>query len=135
MRRWDNPSVTTGDIELLRRAWDAYARGDVDAAAAVLHPQVRWCAAEEPDAEGNCHDRDEAVSFIHRSLADGVSAEALDFRDAGDRVVVVVQTHHPPEWGEQPDPHGEVVTVREGKVVEMLVYPTVEAALFASGMQ
>jgi ketosteroid isomerase-like protein len=133
--RWDNPSVPAGDIELLRRAWDAYARGDIDAATAVLHPQVRWCAAEEPDAEGNCHDRDQAVAFIHRSLADGVSAEALDFRDAGDRVVVVVQTHQPPEWGDQPEPHGEVVTVRDGKVVEMLVYPTVKAALAAAGTE
>lgn len=81
-RRWDNPSVTAGDIELPRRAWDAYARGDIDAATAVLHP-----------------------------------------------------THQPPEWGEQPDPHGEVVTVRDGKVVEMLVYPTVEAALAAAGTE
>ena len=108
--------MTAGDIELLRQAWDVYGRGDID-------------------AEGNCHDRDQAVAFIHRSLADGVSAEALDCRDAGDRVVVVVQTHQPPEWGEQPEPHGEVVTVRDGKVVEILVYPTVKAALAAAGTE
>ena len=39
--RWDNPSVTAGDIELLRRAWDAYTRGDLEAATADLHPQVQ----------------------------------------------------------------------------------------------
>lgn len=57
-------------------------------------------------------------------LVDGVTAEPLDFRDAGDRIVVVLQTHTPPEWGEQPEPHGELVTVRDGKVTEMIVYPT-----------
>ncbi|MGI9021288.1 MAG: hypothetical protein ACR2G3_11335, partial [Solirubrobacterales bacterium] len=42
-----------------------------------------------------------------------------------------VQTRQPPEWGEQPEPHGEVVTVRDGRVVEMVVYSTVDEALSA----
>ncbi len=66
--------------------------------------------------------------------ADGVTAEPLDFRDAGERVVVVLQTHTPPKWGDQPEPHGEVVTVRDGKVIEMVVYPTVDEALRAAGL-
>lgn len=123
--------MSARDVELVRRAWGAFSGGDVDAAAAVLDPQVRWYGAEDPEAEGGCANRDEALAFIRRALADGVTAEALDFRDAGDRVVVVVQTHHPPDWGEQPEPHADVVTVRDGKVVEMVVHPTVEAALAA----
>jgi ketosteroid isomerase-like protein len=120
------------DIELLRRAWDAFARGDVDGAADVLDADVRWYGADAASEEDGCHNRDEALAFIRQTLADGVSAEALDFKDADDRVVVVVQTHRPPEWGERPEPHGEVVTVRDGKVVEMVVYPTVGDALTAA---
>ena len=125
---------TTGnqDLELLRGAWDAFAAGDLEAAAAALDPQVRWYAADEPDADGSCHNSGEALAFLQRTRADGVSAELLELREVGDRIVSVIQTHVPRDWGEQPAPHGEVVTVRDGKIVEMVVYPTVDEALQAA---
>ena len=126
--------MTPSDAELLRGAWDAFARGDVDAATAVLDPHVRWYGADDPDGEGGCHNREEAAAFIRRALADGLTADLLDVRDAGDRLVAVIHTHAPPEWGRSPEPHGEVVTVRDGKVTEMVVYPTVEDALAAAGL-
>lgn len=130
--RCDNRGMSAGDVELLRRAWEAFARGDLDAATEVLDSQVRWYGAGDLDGEGACHNRAEALAFIRRSLADGVTADALDFRDAGDRVVVLVQTRQPPEWCEQAEAHGEVVTVRDGKVTEIVVYPTVDEALAAA---
>ena len=120
------------DLELLRGAWEAFAAGDLEAATAALDPHVRWYAADEPDADGTCHNRGEALAFLKRTRADGVSAELLELREAGDRIVSIIQTHVPPDWGEQPSPHGEVVTVRDGKVIEMVVYPTVEEALQAA---
>jgi len=126
--------MAASDVELLRRAREAFARGDLTRATGVLDPAVRWYGANDPDADGACHNRDDALAFIQRALADGVTAEPLDFRDAGERVVVVLQTHTPPEWGDQPEPHGEVVTVRDGKVIEMVVYPTVDKALLAAGL-
>jgi hypothetical protein len=93
---------------------------------------VRWYGAE--DEESGCHNRTEAVAFIRQALADGVTSELLDLRDAGDRVVLILHSHTPPEWGERREPHGEVVTVRDGKVVEMVVYPTVDEALAAAGL-
>ena len=117
----------------MKRAWEAFARGDVEAATDALHPRVRWYGSGAVEPDDGCHSRDEALAFIRQAVADGVTAEAVDFRDAGDRVVVLVQTNHPPEWGEQPEPHGEVVTLRDGKVVEMVVYPRVDEALAAGG--
>jgi hypothetical protein len=84
------------------------------------------------DADGTCHNRGEALAFIRRAHADGVSAELLELREVGDRIVSIIQTHIPPDCGDQPPPHGEVVTVRHGKIVEMVVYPTVEEALQAA---
>lgn len=72
------------------------------------------------------------LAFLQRSHADGVSAALLDVHPAGRRLVAVVQTHLPAEWGDQPEPHGELVTVRDGKIVEMLVYATVPEALAAA---
>jgi ketosteroid isomerase-like protein len=126
--------MTHGDVELLRRAWDAFARGDVEAVAQALDPQVRWYATGDPAGEGSCQDRDQAVAFIRRALAEGLTAELLDVRDAGDRLVAVMHTHAPAAWGRGPDPHGELVTVRDARIVEMVIYPTVEAALTAAGL-
>ena len=103
------------------------------AATDALDPRVRWYGAGAEEPNDACHSRDEALAFIRQAVADGVTAEAVDFKDAGDRVVVLVQTNHPPEWGEQPEPHGEVVSLRDGRVVEMVVYPTVDEALAAGG--
>jgi ketosteroid isomerase-like protein len=121
------------DIELLRDAWSAFERGDLDAAAAVLHPDVRWYGAGEED--GGCHDRDEALAFLRQTQADGVTAELLDAQVAGGRVLLTVQNHTPPEWGEPEEPHGELVTVRGGKVVEIVVYATVDEAAAAASEQ
>ena len=120
---------------MLRRAWDAFTRGDADAAVAALDPHVRWYAAGDPDGAGACHNRDDAAAFIRRALADGLKAELLDIRPAGDRLVAVIHTHVPPDWDPTPEPHGELVTVRDGKVTEMVVYPTVEDALAAGSDQ
>ena len=126
--------MTLTDVDVVRSAWDAYSRGDVTAAAAVLNPDVRWYGADEPDGDGACHNRDEATAFLRRALAEGLTAELLDLRDAGDRLVAVIHTHAPPGWERSPEPHGEIITVRDGKVVEMVVYPTVEDALAAAGL-
>ena len=126
--------MASGDVELLRSAWDAFGRADVEAAVQALDPEVRWYGAGDPDGEGACHNREDAAAFIRRALADGVTAELLDIRDAGDRLVAVIHTHAPPEWERSPEPHGELVTIRAGKVTEMVVYPTVEDALVAAGL-
>jgi ketosteroid isomerase-like protein len=119
-------------IELVRGAWDAFAAGDLERATAVLDPQVRWYAAAEPDAGGTCRNRADALAFLRRALADGVSAELIELHRVGDRLVSIIQTNVPSEWGEQPLPHGEVITVRDGKIVEMVVYPTVDEAMTAA---
>jgi ketosteroid isomerase-like protein len=126
--------MTRSDVELLRRAWDAFADGDIEAATQTLDPQVRWYGAGDPDGEGGCRSREDAAAFIRRAVADGVTAELIDVREAGERLVAVIQAHAPPEWKRSPEPHGQLVTVRDGKVIEMVVYPTVEDALAAAGV-
>jgi ketosteroid isomerase-like protein len=118
-------------IELLRRGYAAFSGGDIEAASEMLDADVRWHGVG--DEEEGCHDRDEAIAFLHQSRKDGVSAELLDAREVGDRVLLVVHTHAPPEWGEREEPHGELATVRDGKVVEIVVYPNVDEAVAAAG--
>lgn len=122
-----------GDAELVREAWAAVARGDVEAIAATFSADVRWHGVDDPDS--GCHGRDEAVAFVRHSLASGVIAEATNIREAGGKVVVAVQLHHPADWGDQPEPHGEVVTVRGGEITEIVVYANVADALRAVGQE
>ena len=126
--------MARSDVELLRAAWEAFARGDVEAATEALDPHVRWYAAGDLDGEGACRNREDAAAFLRRAMADGVTADLLDLRDAGDRLVAIIHTHAPPEWERSPDPHGEIVTIRDGKVTEMVIYATVEDALAAAGL-
>jgi len=123
--------MSGSDIELLRRGWAAFFRGDIEAASDVLDPNVRWYGAGDED-EG-CHNRDEAIAFLRQSREDGVSAELLDAREAGERVLLIVHNHTPTEWGQSDAPHGELATVRDGKVVEIVVYPSVDEAVAAAG--
>lgn len=119
------------DVEVVRRAWAAVPGGNAEEFRALLAPDVRWYGADEED--GGCQNRDQAIAYIKRALDNGVTAAATDIRDAGEHVLAIVQTRHPDEWGDQPGPHGEIVTVRDGKIVEMIVYPDVDSALAAAG--
>jgi hypothetical protein len=94
---------------------------------------VHWYGTGDQDGEGACHNREEAAAFIRRVLADGLSAELRDVREAGDRLVAVIHTHATPGWERGSEPQDELVTIRDGKVTEMVVYPTVEEALAAAG--
>ena len=130
---WEARDMAAADVEVVRRLWAAALRSDVAELTALLAADVRWYGVGEED--GGCHGRDEALAFTRRALSNGVTAEAIEVRDAGDHVVVVVQTRHPAEWGSEPAPHGEVVTVHDGKVVEMVVHPDVDGALAAAGLR
>lgn len=123
--------MSEADIAMLRRAWEAFTRGDIDAATEIMDPDVRWSGAGDPDAEGACHSRTDARAFIHRALADGVGTELLDIEDFDGRYVLTLHAQAPADRGER-EPHGEIVTVCDGRVVEMVVYPTIEDALAAA---
>lgn len=121
------------DIAAVRAAWEGFARGDIDAATAVMDENVRWYGAGDPDAETACSSRSDAGAFVGQAIADGVSADLLEVRELGDdRYLAVIHMHVPEDWEAPPEPHGELVAMRGGKVIEMVVYPTVEDALAAA---
>jgi hypothetical protein len=70
--------------------------------------------------------REEAAAFIRPSLAEGVSVKLLDTRDAGDRLIGSSTRMSAGMGAEGPNPHGELIAVRDGKVTEMFVNPTVD---------
>ena len=119
------------NVELVRSGWDAAARGDLDAVGELLAPDVRWHGAG--DEVSGCHGREEALQFMRDAMSRGIRVSLIAARDlGGDRVMALLQRNLPREDdqpGERPQPHAEIVTVRDGKIAEMVVYPTPEEAL------
>jgi ketosteroid isomerase-like protein len=122
--------MSTANLELARRGFEAFERGDLDAAGALLDENVKWHAGD-PTAVGACRNRQEALAFMRRPRPS--PPEMIDMIDAGDRVVVILAPR--PLDGEPQPLRAQITTFRDGKVVEMVAYPTVEAALTAAGVE
>jgi ketosteroid isomerase-like protein len=123
--------MSSADVELARRGFEAIKRGDLAEIGALLEEDVKWHWGD-PSAEGACRNRNQALAFMQRPGRRG-PGELIDVLDAGDRAVVITQP--PPVDGEVPPLHAQITTFRDGKVIEMVGYPTVDAALAAAGVQ
>jgi ketosteroid isomerase-like protein len=79
------------NVELVRRMAEAFARGDLDAALAGLHPQVEMRATGRlPDVEQAVRGREAVRRWLGdlSSAFDEVRFEPERYLDAGDAVVV-----------------------------------------------
>ena len=124
-------TMAESNVELARRGYEAITRGDYDAIARLLDPDVKWHAGD-PTAEFACKNRGQALRFMRRPERRG-PGELVEVLDAGDDRVVVV-TRRDSEDGESPVLGANVTTFRDGKVVEMVHYPDRAAALAAVGI-
>jgi ketosteroid isomerase-like protein len=119
------------NAEIARQGFAAIARGDFDAIAEFLDPDVKWHAG---DQEAGCQNRKQALAWIRGrgQRRAGPLPELVDVVEAGDRVVVVMQ---PPASAEDPAPQrtANLTTFRDGRVVEMVHYDDAAAALAALG--
>lgn len=122
--------MSSSNLELARRGYEALARGDLEEVAALLDENVKWHMGD-PTAAGACRDREQALAWIGRPGRPG-PPEVVEMIDAGDRVVVILRPA--PIEGEPALLRGQISTFRDGKVVEMVGYETPEGALAAAGV-
>jgi ketosteroid isomerase-like protein len=111
-------------VHLVLNSYAAYARGDVEAAVAPLHPDVEWI---EPESfpNGGVHRGPAAVAEYlrasHAMWRELVSEPTASRR--GDDIVVVHHVHGVLADG---TPHevtvADVFTVVDGQVVRMVAY-------------
>jgi ketosteroid isomerase-like protein len=118
------------NVETARRGFEAALRGDLDAIAELLDPDVKWHGGD-PTAAGSCQNRDQALAVMRKAdVIRGAGFELVDVVGAGDKVVVIIR---PPSHGESPPaPVANLTTFRDGKVVEMVHYPNPDDALAAA---
>jgi uncharacterized protein len=110
-------------VDLVRRSYDAFARGDLDGVLADMHPEIEWHQAQGLPHGG----RYNGVAEVRRNIFDPLDEEWWDefsaapeeFLDAGDEVVVIGRYRGVAKGtGKELDvPFVHVWTVREEKAV------------------
>lgn len=86
------PEQTTQRIAILRAAYSAFNRGDIDAAVQSLDPNIDWSEPTEFPGGGSYHGREGAKKYLTNSRASAaeVISQPEQFIPAGDRIVVFV---------------------------------------------
>ena len=123
--------MSAENVKLARRGYEAMLHNDLDTIAELLAPEVKWHGGD-PDAQGACRNRGEAVAFMRQAAARRRLGELVDVVDAGERVVVILRRGA--EAGEPGELVANLTTIRDGKVVEMVHYPDPAVALSAAGV-
>ena len=116
--------MSNENAELIRRAYRAYANGDLDGMLALVDPDLQWTyldpALEHPTPQ-DCHGRQELEQVLRHWAEHGLRAELEEVTSAGELVMVGVWTpgvdaHH----GWRGDNRAySVFTPRGGRIVAL----------------
>ena len=119
------------NVEIIRKGYEAWGRGDLDAVYAAYDSEIEWDATRIADGQVY-HGHGGVRRFWRRQLGtwEDHRIEAEEFIDAGHQVVAIVRMPGP---GEGRIFH--VLTFRDGKVVRGDVYKDKAEALEAVGLQ
>jgi ketosteroid isomerase-like protein len=127
------------NVEIARSGYKALIRGDVDAVFELLAPDLSW-QGWDPGA-GDCNSRKDAMSVIKERLHERAIGQVEEIIDIDDERIIVV-TRGNPDFEQRfaelglPEGHDQIaslVTIREGKVVQMRDYKSKAEALAAVG--
>ena len=112
---------------LVRKAYEAYGRGDVTRLLELVHPDLEWTyldpSVENPQPQV-CHGRDQLAWALGRQAERGVNSELEEIDAYGDKVMVVVHTPGLDQHRAWPghDRNYLVLTLRQGQVVAMRAF-------------
>jgi|SRR5215203_5175939 len=127
------------NVEIVRRAYEAANRGDLDSANLHVHREIEFHTyAQSPEA--GVYRCKEAVQRYNQGLFErfeSIRFEIEELVDAGDRVVVVSTQHAQPKGGQEEMNVRviEVWTIRGGLLAERRYYSTKDEALEAAGLR
>jgi ketosteroid isomerase-like protein len=132
--------MSNENAELIRRAYRAYASGDLDGMLELVDPDLEWTyldpALEQPTPQV-CHGRQELEQVLRHWAEHGLWAELEEVTSSGELVMVGVRTpgvdaHHGRPGGDQAY---SVFTVREGRIVALRDCRDRQEALQVAGIR
>ena len=120
-------------VTLLRGAYAAFNRGDIDSAVSDFDPNIEWIEPPEFPGGGTYQGREGAKRYLTQSRAGcrHVISDPVKFIPAGDRIVVFVHARVLPKQNDQWQ-HidlADVYTFKAGKAVAMRAFAHREDAL------
>ena len=126
------------NVELVRRALEAFPRGDLDEMLSYMDPDLEFHSAIVGGAEGNIY---RGHDGFRRWYADSFESfeelrnEWSEFRDLGDRVLALghVRARGRESGVEIDSPMGWIFTVRHGKAMKAEGFLSQEEAMNAAG--
>jgi ketosteroid isomerase-like protein len=128
------------NADLIRRAYEAYANGDLAAMLEFIDPDLEWTyldpTLEHPTPQV-CHGRHELEQVLRRWAEHGLRAELEEVAASGELVMVGVRTpgvdaHHGRRGN---DRAYSVFTVRDGRIVALRDCCDRQEALNLTGLQ
>ena len=131
--------MSQANVEIVRRAYEAFNGDDPETAIALFDPEVEWTLPEHfPDAEtwGGRERVVEGLAALSEAW-ESIHIDVKELIDAGERVVALVHIQGRAALtgldlgGMGVDAH--VWTLREGRVVTVRMYGGTEEALRAIG--
>ncbi len=129
------------NVEVVRRGYEAFARGDIEGVLEIMDPDVEWAPAIAPLLGVEpVRGRDELRHFFTRDLTEGFDdfeATALSIEDLGDAVLVHTRFFGRGRASGVPVSLEafSLVTLRNGKAVSYRDYETKAEALEAAGLR
>jgi ketosteroid isomerase-like protein len=130
--------VASEDVELVRRAYEAYSKGDLATAASAYDEDTVWDVTRFRPDEGVHRGLEELARYLGswRETWTEHSFSLEQLTDAGDRIVAVIRESGRGRASAAPVDirYGQVITVRDGKIVETTVYKDPEDAFAAAGL-
>jgi ketosteroid isomerase-like protein len=134
--------VSRENVEVVLRLHAAFSRADLDGWIAGCHPEAEYRAAVTHAVEGEAgdfkgHDGLRRWWRDVHDLYDDLQTEVVEVRDFGERVVVVfiVSGRGRGSGIEDGQLLAQVVTVRQGKIVQIRDYLSRAEALEAAGLR
>jgi ketosteroid isomerase-like protein len=128
------------NVEIMRRAYDAFNRGDLDVLSAEFHdPQIEWqTSREDPDAAAH-RGREDVRRYIGQWLDsfEGLRADVEEYIDAADDRVFTWARWTGRGRGSGIDAEwwlATVFTLRDGRVIRAEEYFNRSEALEAVGL-
>jgi ketosteroid isomerase-like protein len=130
------------NVEAMRKALDAWNRGDADGWLESVHPDVEWSSAIARRVEGS-----ETVYRGHAEMRDfwdewrsvwDLTIDIAEIRDLGDTVITIghIRTHGKGSGVDLDSPVAYVAELdREGLVVKLRAYLDPSEALAAVGLR
>ena len=130
--------MSEGNVEIVRRVYEASRRGDFEAGFRDAHPDLVVTFKAGPNS-GTHRGRD-AVQAVLEDLTAGFDfwvMEPTELIEQGERVVAIVNNRLRPKGGtggEFDYRNGHIWTIRDGTIISLVGFPTPEDALEAAGL-